>query len=122
MYATAAVNRGLEIEMVSKSSRLPRLILTSHGSFDEGSRMRGKSKYRRTFTGFEPATACTKYWRVKARPKVMRMPYSTGRSILPSYIGVRNIRSKMAPSTKTTPQAIQDTDEGLTPGSQTTVT
>ena len=84
--------------------------------------MRGKSKYRRAFTGFEPTMACTKYWRVKARPKVMRIPYSTGRSIRPWYIGVRNIRSKSAPSTKTTAHAHAMPRRGLTPGSQTTVT
>ena len=52
----------------------------------------------------------------------MRIPYSTGRSIRPWYIGVRNIRSKSAPSTKTTAHAHAMPRRGLIPGSQTTVT
>ena len=79
----------------------PRLVLMSQGSSADGSRMRGKSKNRRAFTGLDPAIACTKYWRVKASPKVMRMPYSTGRSMRPVYIGVRNSRSNVAPRAKT---------------------
>jgi len=58
---------------------------------------------------------------VKASPKVTRMPYSTGLSTLPSYIGVRNIRSKAAPRMKAAIQASEMAMTGLRPGNQTAV-
>ena len=107
--------------MVSKSCMFPRLVLMSQGSSTDGSRMRGKSKNRRAFTGLDPAIACTKYWRVKASPKVMRMPYSTGLSMRPVYIGVRNSRSNVAPRAKTIAHDIAIASRGVIPGSQTAV-
>ena len=106
---------------VSKNSTRPELALTHIGSLSSGQRIRGKLKNRAALTGFAPATACTKYWIVKARPKVIRMPYSTGRSIWPLVIGDRNRRSKMAPIAKAMAQAPSNASSGLMPGSQTAV-
>ncbi len=119
---TAATKRGLEMEIVSNSSILPRLVLISHGSSLEGNRIRGKSKNRLALTGLEPTTACTKYCSVNASPKVTRIPYSTGRSMRPSYIGVRKSRSNAAPRMRVPTQAARIPRMGEIPGNQTAVT